>query len=381
MYPNRSRSPNGRSRSPCRSYSPKRGRTPAVINMQEVDIQLPQLSRFSVAASGSQCAVSKDDINLYMGASDCCGCNTQCCDVAMDCNLDCLPCFNFNTLVVANWLAFIFNVFLTALTNSEALYGQSIADISEKYITLSTPAPFTFTIWIVIYAFTVYFLIVQSLPAISTSDLLHRGVGWWFVVANILESLWGIAFCSDTKAGFIAAMIIITLTAAAYTMFFVSAWCYIRKLKNLYVWVAFFIPQVLHLAWLTAAGRLNVDTITVVYSGVDDLSANISTSIASFIIITLIALASFSAGTIFFTWVFLWYAIGLYAQLNDPPAYLLSRFNSDTVIINGFRGGALTLIITFALMIALAHPIKIFLHNYYARLKTIGAADNSNLML
>ena len=50
-------------------------------------------------------------------------------------------------------------------------------------------------------------------------------------------------------------------------------------------------------------------------------------------------------------------------------------FNDDLVIIHGFRGGALTLIILFTVMVVFAHPVKLWLNSYYERLRKIGQAD------
>lgn len=102
-----------------------------------------------------------------------------------------LPIANFATLLVAIGI----NYFINAPQD----HGTSISEISDKYANLLTPADYAFSIWGPIYLALLVFAIYQLRNLFlknGNNDFVLK-IGWWFVVANLANACWGIAFKND----------------------------------------------------------------------------------------------------------------------------------------------------------------------------------------
>ena len=68
---------------------------------------------------------------------------------------------NTKTKSLVNLIAFILTLFINALGSLGYINGMSQKAISDKYHTLITPAPFTFSIWGLIYLLVLFSLIMM----------------------------------------------------------------------------------------------------------------------------------------------------------------------------------------------------------------------------
>lgn len=102
-----------------------------------------------------------------------------------------LPILNFVTLLIAIGV----NYYINAPEDN----GTAISKISDKYANLLTPADYAFGIWGLIYlallAFTFYQL--RNLLLKNGKNDFVLETGWWFVVANLANASWGLAFKND----------------------------------------------------------------------------------------------------------------------------------------------------------------------------------------
>lgn len=94
-----------------------------------------------------------------------------------------------------NSITFILSIFINYWVNTDAYKGKSVGEISNQYDSLITPAPYTFSIWGIIYlsitAFIVYqWYIAKTGKGIETLQL----TGFWLALANILNTFWIIAW-------------------------------------------------------------------------------------------------------------------------------------------------------------------------------------------
>ena len=64
-----------------------------------------------------------------------------------------------------NIAALLIVIAVNALANILPIAGKMTGDISAKYMSLFTPAGFTFGIWSVIYAALLAFVVYQALPS------------------------------------------------------------------------------------------------------------------------------------------------------------------------------------------------------------------------
>jgi hypothetical protein len=78
--------------------------------------------------------------------------------------------------------------------------AKSMSTISARYENLLTPAGYAFSIWGLIYFGLVCFAIFQARSLFSsrvTDDGFVLKIGPWFIISNILNALWIVAFTYD----------------------------------------------------------------------------------------------------------------------------------------------------------------------------------------
>jgi hypothetical protein len=91
-----------------------------------------------------------------------------------------------------NFIVFVWSV----LTAFNKWNGNTVADVSYKYPTYITPAPFTFSIWGTIYFLLLVFAVCQLFQYFrSTREV--QAIGPWFLIACALQGAWVIAWCYE----------------------------------------------------------------------------------------------------------------------------------------------------------------------------------------
>ena len=96
------------------------------------------------------------------------------------------------TLQIANIIAFVTTVFANYLSNTGAINGTTIGDISQSSKNLFTPAGYAFSIWGLIYLMLLGFIIYQSRSLFKKvrDDGFILKTGWWFVLSCVANILW-----------------------------------------------------------------------------------------------------------------------------------------------------------------------------------------------
>lgn len=93
----------------------------------------------------------------------------------------------FNALL--NAAALILTLVVNGLANILPLNGQTTGEVSARFPVLFTPAPFTFSIWGLIYLLLLAFAVYQLFPAQHTALFLDR-IGYWFALSCVLNCAW-----------------------------------------------------------------------------------------------------------------------------------------------------------------------------------------------
>lgn len=75
------------------------------------------------------------------------------------------------------------------LANVLPINGRNTGEISDSFPNYFVPAGFIFSIWGLIYAGLIAFVVYQALPSQKTNQRL-RDIGWWFVASNVVNSAW-----------------------------------------------------------------------------------------------------------------------------------------------------------------------------------------------
>jgi len=94
---------------------------------------------------------------------------------------------------IASLVSVFANVTFNVVNGRFGASGSTVADVSDKYPTLFTPAGFAFAIWGLIYGATLLYAVSALLP--SQLDVrLHDRVAPWLLATNVLSSLWLLCF-------------------------------------------------------------------------------------------------------------------------------------------------------------------------------------------
>jgi len=175
------------------------------------------------------------------------------------------------------WLtvvAYVAMVAMNALANTLPLFGNTTADVSRSYPTLFTPAPFTFSVWGVIYAGLAAFAVYQALPA-QRDDPRLAVARPLFVLSSALNVGWLTAWHADAIALSEVVMVALLLCLIAlYTR--VRAWR--EPATSASRWLLD-VPFSLYLGWISVATVANT-AIFLVSLGVDAGSAATAVTVA-----------------------------------------------------------------------------------------------------
>lgn len=96
------------------------------------------------------------------------------------------------TLQIANIIVFVATVFVNYLSNTGAINGTTIGEISDASKNLFTPAGYAFSIWGLIYLLLFGFVIYQSRSLFTKvrDDQFILKTGWWFVLSCFANIMW-----------------------------------------------------------------------------------------------------------------------------------------------------------------------------------------------
>lgn len=109
--------------------------------------------------------------------------------------------------------AFLAMVTVNLLANIIPIGIGNTGEVSGKYANLFTPAPFTFSIWGVIYLLMLIFVLYQwgLFDSNANSSKIRKSIGPWFVISCILNIGWIFAWHYDViwlSAVLIAALLL-----------------------------------------------------------------------------------------------------------------------------------------------------------------------------
>jgi hypothetical protein len=91
--------------------------------------------------------------------------------------------------------------------------ARSVAEVSDSYATVVTPAGYAFAIWGVIFLGCLAWAVYQLLPA-QRGRTVHRRVGWPLVVAFSGNAVWELVFPQEGVWLLVANVLIVVVVAA-----------------------------------------------------------------------------------------------------------------------------------------------------------------------
>src|SRR6056297_2949759 len=95
------------------------------------------------------------------------------------------------SLSLLNLFTFVLVLTVNAMANILPINGLTTGEVSDNYINLFTPAGFTFSIWGLIYTLLVIFVVYQVFLSFKNKNPeFVKNIGYWFVISNLLNSVW-----------------------------------------------------------------------------------------------------------------------------------------------------------------------------------------------
>ena len=204
-------------------------------------------------------------------------------------------------------VTFLIVVTINALANALPINGLNTGEISDMFNALFTPAGYVFSIWGVIYLALGAFAVYQILPKQSDNPRIKQ-IGPWFIISNVFNSLWILAwhYQQFLLSFFIMIGILVSLLVL-YTRLGIG----IRKSPAVERWLVE-TPFSIYLGWISVATIANASVvlITLNWDGFG-LSAAVWTAIMISIAGVLGVLMSFLRREIAYSLVLIWAIIGI----------------------------------------------------------------------
>lgn len=102
---------------------------------------------------------------------------------------------NIRLLAISNFWAFLIHLAFVYLTRIKMINDIDVAEISSRHPTLFTPAPITFTIWILIYFLLLVFCIYHIFTAFKYPDTYPANehtyrMGGLFILCHLTTAAW-----------------------------------------------------------------------------------------------------------------------------------------------------------------------------------------------
>ena len=158
-----------------------------------------------------------------------------------------------NIFRIVNVLALVTTIGINYFSNTGFFNGQTIGSVSERFPTLLAPAPYAFSIWVLIYIGLAAFVIYHFRSTPEAQDGLHK-VGPWFLYSCLLNCCWVLAWIYG-HIGWSVAIILLLLFSLLRIMFRTE-----MELTDPQASTVVFLwwPFCLYLGWILLASVVNI---------------------------------------------------------------------------------------------------------------------------
>lgn len=218
------------------------------------------------------------------------------------------------------WLALI--ALVTNVTfnyiSEKVVIGRGIAEVSDKYASLFTPADYAFSIWGVIYLALLIYAVYQLLPGQRENDLYDK-LARPFVVANVLAMLWIVAFRLEYLL--VSVVVIVALLVTTLRLYIIARDGVLRTYQS--NWLS--VPFSLFASWLSVATIACISSWLVSMSWQGSASTQLILATVMILAAALISLyVAYRCGDIVFPMPVAWAIVAIFvARQDDSKAIAL----------------------------------------------------------
>lgn len=249
----------------------------------------------------------------------------------------------FGYLKYLNIIAFVATVIINGLAGSTTtIGGQLTAAVSDKNLTLITPAGYVFSIWGIIYLLLGVFIVYQAIPK-NKDRPFQKQISFFFILSCIANIVWLFAWQYEQLPISVGLMLLLLASLIAiYQRLGVG-----KTAVSLTEKLAVHLPFSVYLGWITIATIANI-AATLVNIGWD--GAGIDQTTWTIIVVAVAVLITVSAlvlrKDIAYSLVIVWALLGIAAKQTQNQT-IVTLTQTSAIII------AIVIVITVAVMFLL----------------------------
>ena len=184
-----------------------------------------------------------------------------------------------------NFLSVILVLVINGLSQSQRWNNTTVGEISNKFGNLFTPAPYAFSIWGLIFLMLLVYGFFQLYSAFTNSEesTYIEQKTWWFILANLGNACWVIAFTYDQIALSVGIMTLILVSLLQVIVRTNMAQPKASFKVRALVWT----PISLYAGWISVAIIAN---IAAYFSSINMLGSELNQVIWTIVLITIAVL-------------------------------------------------------------------------------------------
>lgn len=240
------------------------------------------------------------------------------------------------------------------------------AELSNKYQTLVTPAPYAFAIWGIIFTAELVWTITQALPKYRSNELVIKGVGYNFALACLAQCAWTIAFGLEKM--FLSLICMICILIPLLKILVTTSLTSTKKTTIGDYWM-FKFPFHIHAAWIMAATLVNFNVVAVAY----EAPSMVQTTVGWVSLVVLFAAGIFAIiqkenyhRAYVVPSVGAWASFAIASELSSPRDQIAATF-SDSVIAHTKTAST---VVGYLLLLAMA--IELARSMYFTKIQVNG---------
>ena len=227
-------------------------------------------------------------------------------------------------LRVSNILSMLVMFALNILSARGLINNTTPGQLSDRIPNLFVPSGITFSIWGIIYVLLFLFVGYQARALVKTvaDDVTYlKRIGWFFVLSNVANSCWIIAWHYELVPLSLAFMVL--LLASLLTIYLRLGIGLQGKTTGRKDKIFFHVPFSVYLGWITVATIANV-TAVLVWVGIESYtsSAVVWTVVVIFVATLITSCMLIKRRDVAFGLVIIWALVGIVVKRLDPSYFV-----------------------------------------------------------
>lgn len=229
----------------------------------------------------------------------------------------------------ANTIGLLLVLFVNGLANGLPLNGVTTGEVSDRFQVYFVPAGYVFSIWGLIYAFLIGFVVYQWLPAQRDNPAVAR-IGWLFLVNCLANAAWIFLWHYGYFVLTVIVMLVLLATLIGIYLRLDIGRSPVSGSDRLF----FHVPFSLYLGWISVATIANTASLLdyLQWSGWG-LSPVTWTQVMLAVVVALAALMAWRRRDIVYLLVIVWALIGIAIKQAAEPAVANAAWIATAVVV------------------------------------------------